>query len=125
MLATAIEQLIKSCVSKTLARRSGPDGGDVPNLPSRLVATDNFGEVVEKLVILHIRMWMLEDQLGLAETDGEIAALKRKTDICFKQRRPRLVEAINALVDDAIITGKSLREDSVKSYAGEVRDPAK
>ena len=63
--------------------------------------------------------------MGLAETDGEIAALKRKTDICFKQRRPRLVEAINALVDDAIITGKSLREDSVKSYAGEVRDPAK
>ena len=82
------------------------------------VATDSFGEVVEKLAILHIRMWMLEDQMPLAKTDAEVADIKRKLDICFKTKRPKLVAALNALVDDAITKNKSLREDSVKHYKG-------
>lgn len=82
------------------------------------IATDSFGEVVEKLAILHIRMWMLEDQMPLAKTDAEVADIKRKLDICFKTKRPKLVAALNALVDDAIMNNKSLREDSVKHYKG-------
>lgn len=87
---------------------------DVPNY----IATDSFGEVVEKLAILHTRMWMLEDQMALATTDAEVSNIKRKLDICFKIKRPKLVAALNALVDDAIINNKSLREDSVKAYKG-------
>lgn len=82
------------------------------------IATDSFGEVLEKLAILHIRMWMLEDQMPLAKTDAEVADIKRKLDICFKIKRPKLVAAINALIDDAITNNKSLREDSVKTYKG-------
>jgi hypothetical protein len=82
------------------------------------IATDNLGEVVEKLSILHIRTWMLEDAIQEAKTDEEIAELKRKIDICFKVKRPRLVQAINCLVEDAIHNNKSLREDSVKLYKG-------
>jgi len=63
-------------------------------------------------------MWMLEDAIQAAETDAEIADLKKKIDICFKIKRPRLVQAVNLLVDNAIATGKSLREDSVKLYKG-------
>ena len=63
-------------------------------------------------------MWMLEDAIQEAKTDAEIAELKRKIDICFKIKRPKLVEAINLLVENSIINNKSLREDSVKLYKG-------
>jgi hypothetical protein len=63
-------------------------------------------------------MWMLEDAIQAAKSDEEIAELKRKCDICFKVKRPKYVQAINLLVDDAIRNSKSLREDSVKLYKG-------
>ena len=92
------------------------NAGDVPD--TEYIQTDNLGEVVEKLVILHIRTWMLEDLIQEAQTDADVASLKNKIDICFKQKRPRFVEAINLLVDNAIRSEKSLREDSVKIYNG-------
>ena len=89
-----------------------------PELPENYIQTDNLGEVVEKLVILHIRTWMLEDAIRDAKTDTELAGLKRKIDICFKQKRPMYVAAINRMVDAAIIKDKSLVEESVKLYSG-------
>jgi len=90
--------------------------GKVPDIV--LSETDNLGEVVEKLCILHIRTWMLEDAAQEAKTNDELGELKRKIDICFKQKRPRLVQAINRQVSDAIINNTSLVEDSVKLYKG-------
>ena len=90
--------------------------GEIPDIT--LSETDNLGEVVEKLCILHIRMWMLEDVAQEATTDEELGLLKRKIDICFKQKRPRLVQAINRQVSDAIVNNTSLVEDSVKLYKG-------
>ena len=43
---------------------------------------------------------------------------KKKIDICFKIKRPKFVQAINLLVEDAIRNNKSLKEDSVKLYKG-------
>jgi hypothetical protein len=105
-----IDECIKETIDEVLSRRELPD--------VEYIETDNLGEVVEKLSILHTRMWMLEDAIQEAKTDQEIAELKRKIDICFKVKRPRLVQAVNALVDNAITTGKTLREDSVKLYKG-------
>lgn len=105
-----MEDCIRDTVDEVLSRREIPD--------VEYVETDNLGEVVEKLSILHIRTWMLEDAIQEAKTDSEIAELKRKIDICFKIKRPRLVQAINLLVDNAIAKNKSLREDSVKLYKG-------
>ena len=51
---------------------------------------------------------MLEDAAQEATTDEELGALKRKIDICFKQKRPRLVQAINRQVSDAIVNRTSL-----------------
>jgi hypothetical protein len=110
-LGEAVDQYIKDVIAENLAKREMLD-------TENYIATDSFGEVVEKLAILHTRMWMLEDQMALATTDTEIADIKRKLDICFKIKRPKLVAALNALVDDAIINNKSLREDSVKAYKG-------
>ena len=90
--------------------------GEIPDIT--LSETDNLGEVVEKLCILHIRTWMLEDAAQEATTDEELGLLKRKIDICFKQKRPRLVQAINRLVSDSIVNNTSLVEDSVKLYKG-------
>lgn len=109
-LGDLIETVIHDTVDRVLADEQMPD--------SEYIATDNLGEIIEKLAIIHIRMWMLEDAMQVAKTDEELADLKRKVDICFKVKRPKYVQAINLLVDDAIRTGKSLREDSVKLYKG-------
>ena len=105
-----IDAAIKNTVNDVLAK------GELPDII--FSETDNLGEVVEKLCILHIRTWMLEDAAQEATTDEELGVLKRKIDICFKQKRPRLVQAINRQVSDAIINKTSLIEDSVKLYKG-------
>jgi hypothetical protein len=110
MLGESIEKLIKETVDRVLSEKGMPD--------TEYLSTDNLGEIIEKLAIIHIRMWMLEDAIQEAKTDEEIAELKRKCDICFKVKRPKYVQAINLLVDDAIRNNKSLREDSVKLYKG-------
>ena len=107
-----VEDIIKNIVHKTLNESKGADK-DVD-----LIQTDNIGEVIEKLSILHCRMWYLEDSIADANTNDEIATLKKKIDICFKDKRPRLVEAVNRMVNDSIINNKSLVEDSVKHYKG-------
>ena len=61
---------------------------------------------------------MLEDAIQAATNDKDIADLKRKIDICFKIKRPKYVAAINAMIDSAIKTGRTLHEDSVKHYKG-------
>ena len=52
----------------------------------------------------------------MAKTDEELASIKRKIDICFKQKRPQYVQAVNAMIDAAIRQEKNLIEDSVKLY---------
>lgn len=106
-----INDYIEKKVDSVLSERMMPD-------EIVYVQTDNLGEIIEKLVILHIRTWMLEDAIQVAKSDAEIADIKRKLDICFKVKRPNLVQSINLLVDEAIRTNKSLREDSVKIYRG-------
>jgi hypothetical protein len=111
-IATTIEDTIKNQVNAIL----NPKSGELPDLPANIVATDNLAEVIEKLVILHIRTWFLEDMAGVAKTDEELANIKRKVDICFKQKRPMYIQAINKIIDDAIVNSKSLVENSVKIY---------
>lgn len=107
-----LDEFVKERVAEILNNK------EIPEEPIQYIETDNLAEVVEKLVILHIRMWMLEDTMKDAVTDEEISSIKKKCDICFKVKRPRYVEAINLMVDNAIESGRSLREDSVKLYKG-------
>lgn len=117
MVAEKIEQVIKDQVVKTLKESEENPSDKLATLPE-FIETDSFGETVEKLTILHIRTWMLEDAIQAATSDREIADLKRKIDICFKVKRPKYVAAINAMVDSAIKKGRSLQEESVKYYKG-------
>jgi len=109
-----VDKYIQDTVDKALSERSIPD--------VEYIETDNIGELLEKLAILHVRMWMLEDTIDGDITDEEIGNIKRKIDICFKQKRPKFVQAINIMLDNAIINGKTLREDSVKLYKGVAND---
>jgi len=113
MLAAILDSVIHEQVNQSLNTR---DKSYVE--PPDYAASDNLGEVLEKLAILHIRTWHLEDAMQEAKSDEELADLKRKVDICFKVKRPKLVAALNAIIDDAIVKNKSLREDSVKLYKG-------
>jgi hypothetical protein len=107
-----IENIIKDVVNETLKSKT------IPDLPPDYTNTDNIGEVIEKLCILHIRTWFLEDMAGLAKTDEELANIKRKVDIFYKKKRPVLVQALNKMIDQCILTEKSLCENSVKIYKG-------
>jgi hypothetical protein len=112
MIGEKIEELIKNKTLDILTKNKNVE------LPDDIIETDNLGEVIEKLSILHCRMWYLEDAISDAKTDSEVAELKKKIDICFKSKRPKYVEAINRMVDNSIRQGKSLIEDSVKLYKG-------
>lgn len=112
MISESIEKIIEETTKKILS-----ESKEVSE-PLDLVETDNLGEVIEKLSILHCRMWYLEDSISDAKSDSEIAELKKKIDICFKIKRPKYVQAINRMVDSSIRTGRSLIEDSVKHYKG-------
>lgn len=118
MAGLDIENIIKETVKKTLDKSSKAEVTDSHFPDVEYIETDNLGEVIEKLAILHIRTWMLEDAIQIAKTDQDVAELKRKIDICFKVKRPKYVQAINSMIDNAILTGRSLREDSVKLYKG-------
>jgi hypothetical protein len=112
MVGDRIEEIIKDKVKEILSVSKNIE------LPDDIIETDNIGEVIEKLAILHCRMWYLEDSISSSESDSEIADLKRKIDICFKIKRPKYVQAVNRMIENSIINNKSLVEDSVKLYKG-------
>jgi hypothetical protein len=112
MIGEKVEDLIKNKTQELLNKSKNVE------LPEDIIETDNLGEVIEKLSILHCRMWYLEDAISDAKSDSEIAELKRKIDICFKSKRPKYVQAINRMVENSIVNNKSLVEDSVKLYKG-------
>ena len=111
-IAENIENIIKIKTKEILNNNKNVQ------IPEDIIETDSIGEVIEKLSILHCRMWYLEDAISEAKTNDEIAELKRKIDICFKIKRPKYVQAINRMIENSIISGKSLVEDSVKYYKG-------
>ena len=100
-----IKESVKAIITKPL-----PHEDEYPN-------TDNLAEVIEKLIILHIRVWNMENACYEADVET-LASLKRKIDICFKSKRPKYLEAINRIIQDFVIFNKEIYEQSVKHYNG-------
>lgn len=107
-----LDEFIKKYVRDILNKDKSAD------IPCEYIETDNFAEILEKLCILHIRTWYLENQVINCKNNEELGILKSKVDQCFKVRRPKFIAALNKLIDLAILDGKSLKEDSVKLYEG-------
>jgi hypothetical protein len=80
--------------------------------------SESFAEIIDRFIVLHIRMWKLEDAAGEAKSDSELADIKRKVDYCFKDRRPKLIKAINSFLDIYINKNytKPFTEENVKIY---------
>jgi hypothetical protein len=104
-----LDLFIKETVEKAMASKILPD--------QEYANSDNLAEIIEKLIILHIRVWHMEDDCFGAD-DVTLANLKRKIDICFKSKRPKYLEAINKIVQDCVIREKEIYEPSVKHYNG-------
>jgi hypothetical protein len=78
--------------------------------------SDNLAEIIEKLIILHIRIWKMEDSVSEAKDDKSVADLKKKIDFLFKIKRPKLLCALNLLIDNYVYNSKPFREENVKFY---------
>lgn len=84
------DELIRNRVNEILDKNKFPDYDDV--------YTDTFSELIDKLIIVHIRYWYLEDAMANAASDEELVKYRRKSESLFKEKRPMLVEAIDKMI---------------------------
>jgi len=74
---------------------------------------------LERLAILHTKLFMLEDAVrGPNLTDEEIGVIKRKIDYLNGVQRPRLIAAIGEIFAQAVKEGDEelMREPDLKDY---------
>jgi len=107
---------ISELLLQEIAERFNKEPLDVKDLEF----SETFAEILDRFIVLHIRMWKLEDAAGQTTTDSELADIKRKVDYCFKDRRPKLIKAINSFLDVYINRNyaKKFSEENVKIYKG-------
>ena len=87
-----IDEYVKNKVNEYLSE--GYPGKEYDN-----VYSDTFSELIDKLIIVHIRYWMLEDEMGSDKGNTlRIGKLKQKADNLFKEKRPMLIEALDKMV---------------------------
>lgn len=82
------------------------------------IYTDTFSELIDKLIVVHIRYWNFENDLALAQTDKEVAEIKRKSEILFKEKRPMLVKALDKLFYQRINGNVNYTPSNLKNYKG-------
>ena len=83
------------------------------------IETDTFGEIIDKLIIVHIRYWYLEDRMSEKSlSDSELAGLRRKSESLFKSKRPMLVNALDKFIVNLINEEQILVPENVKLYKG-------
>lgn len=107
---------ISELLLEEISERFNSEPLDIRNLEF----SESFAEILDRLVIMHIRMWKIEDAIGIATSNDEIADYKRKVDYLFKDRRPKLLKAINSFLDCYINKNhvKKFSEENVKLYQG-------
>jgi hypothetical protein len=82
------------------------------------IETDTFAELIDKLLIVHIRYWYLEDMMAMEKDDLKLAALRRKSESLFKEKRPMLVTAIDKGIVSIIKATDPLIQEEIKLYKG-------
>ena len=110
LLANAVDDIVRAIQTNNL-----------PRAEERLIASETMGHVIEKLIILNIRYWHLEDLAGsLSPEDTRYAEVKRKSEHLFAVERPRLISALNLMLKTAVSQhGADFLEDyNTKLYKG-------
>ena len=75
--------------------------------------------LIERLVITHVKLFMMEDQVRDTKlTDEQVGVIKRKIDYWNGVQRPRLVEGIGEILAKAVKQGNEelVREPNLKDY---------
>jgi hypothetical protein len=117
--AEKFDSLLRTCIGDYYSRiKQHPFSDD------KMVFSETLGEVIEKLIILNIRIWVLEDIAALEKERRNLekyAEIKKKLDSCFKIKRPMLVNALNSMLKDLLINKNfvSVEDDNVKVYQNE------
>lgn len=79
---------------------------------------DTLGNLIDKLSIVNIRIWMLEDIKRNSEDDVEVANATRNTNI-INQQRTDLIQEIDELVlglSNGTRTMKTYKQGDTKMY---------
>jgi hypothetical protein len=82
------------------------------------IETDTFGELIDKLLIVHIRYWHLEDQMSAEKDDVKLSKLRRKSESLFKEKRPMLVAALDKAIVSRINNKNIDFGENLKLYKG-------
>ena len=84
---------------------------------------NTVGNLIDELIIVNIRMWMLEDIKRSPEDDSVVASATRKTNILCQQRSDLIQEIDEWLVglSDGTKKMKLYKQGSVKDYEGNRR----
>lgn len=85
-----IDSYIENKVNLLLNKGKFPDYDNI--------VTDTFSELIDKLCIVHIRYWYLEDAMASTENDDELVTLRKKSESLFKEKRPMLVHGIDKYI---------------------------
>lgn len=82
------------------------------------IHTDTFSELIDKLCIVHIRYWYLEDEMAICKDDERLVELRKKSEYLFKEKRPMLVLAIDKYIDALVKNKINYTPQNIKKYLG-------
>jgi len=117
-----IDQLIDAvdtAISKLTEYRVKESGRSSDDFDS--IETDTFGQLIDKLLVVHIRYWNLENEMSSSLDSEELAAKRRASEPLFKVFRPMLVKALDKKNVNTIRSQLSGAPDVLqlpKSYRG-------
>ena len=80
---------------------------------------DTFGNLVDKLTVTNLKIWMLEDvKRGKDASDKQIADATKKTNV-LNQQRNDLIQELDEMIIDANkgkLKMKNYKQGDTKSY---------
>lgn len=110
MIGKKFDQYIKEKVTEILNTTKFPTYDDIH--------TDTLSELIDKLIIVHIRYWYLEDLMAHEKDDIKLAELRRKSESLFKEKRPMLVQAIDKYIIKLLQNKIQNSNENLKLYDG-------
>jgi hypothetical protein len=108
-LGKIFDDAIKSRVEEILKENKFPEYDSV--------YSDTFSELIDKLIIVHIRYWYLEDAMANCKTDEELVKYRKKSESLFKEKRPMLVESLDKLFINLIKGKVNYNPINTKKYS--------
>ena len=112
-ICSTIDDYMRSVIKETLDKDKFPEYDNI--------YTDTFSELIDKLSIVHVRYWYLEDAMSAATKSGndeELVLLRKKSESLFKEKRPMLVAGLDKLIAKMISGEIKYTAISTKQYKG-------